>query len=233
MDRFIRTSSLIGDRAMELLAGSKVAVFGLGGVGSFATEALARAGIGSFILIDYDQVAPSNINRQLHALENTIGRSKTDLMEERIIGINPTAKVTTHCRRYTLENRDSFFTEKPDYVVDAIDDVKGKIDLILYCLDNGISVVSSMGAANKLDPTLFRVDDISRTSVCPLAKTIRKGLRTEGINKGLKVVFSTEQPIKSKTESESRRCSLGSISFVPPVAGMILAGVVIKDLAVL
>jgi tRNA A37 threonylcarbamoyladenosine dehydratase len=233
MERFIRTNSLIGVRAMELLAESKVAVFGLGGVGSYAAEALARAGIGGFVLVDYDQIVPSNINRQLHAMENTIGRLKTDLMKERILGINPTAKVTTHCRKYSAENRESFFTEKPDYVVDAIDDVKGKIDLILYCLDNKIAVVSSMGAGNKLDPTLFKVDDISKTSVCPLARKIRRGLRMGGINKGLKVVFSTEQPVKLETESDLERFPLGSISFVPPVAGMILAGVVVKELALL
>ncbi len=231
-ERFSRTELLIGKKGLEALAFSTVAVFGLGGVGSFAAEALARAGVGGFILVDFDTVSISNINRQLHALEDTLGVSKVELMSDRIKRINPFARVIACRAKYTGEDREKFFAVRPDYVVDAIDDLEGKVDLAKYCLEAGIPVVSSMGAGNKLDPTLFRVDDISRTSVCPLARAFRRRLRQEGVLSGLKVVFSTEQPRRGAGHPDGAggKRVPGSISFVPPVAGMILAGEVVRDL---
>lgn len=231
-DRFSRTELIIGKEGLEILDRSTVAVFGLGGVGSFAAEALARAGIGGFILVDFDVVSVSNINRQLHALEDTVGMAKVDLMSGRIKQINPSARVAGYKKRYSGRDGDDFFAVRPDYVVDAIDDLEGKVGLITHCLRAGIPVVSSMGAGNKLDPTLFRVDDISRTSVCPLARAVRRRLRQEGISGGLKVVYSTEQPRRPACgpDDRGRKKVPGSISFVPPVAGMILAGVVVRDL---
>jgi len=231
-DRFSRTKLLIGEEGLKVLASSKVAVFGLGGVGSFAAEALARAGVGHFILVDFDVVSISNINRQLHAMEDTLGMPKSALMYDRIKKINPLAQVIECQKKYTGEERKGIFNVHPDYVVDAIDDLDGKIDLITYCLQESIPVISSMGAGNKLDPSLFRVDDISKTSVCPLARAVRRRLRQKGISTGLKVVFSTEQPcqfIGNPGDREQKRVP-GSISFVPPVAGMIMAGVVVRDL---
>ncbi len=222
-ERFGRTKLLIGNEGLEVLNNSIVAVFGLGGVGSYAAEALARAGVGNLILVDYDLVNVSNINRQLHAMDDTLGVFKTHLMLKRIKGINSEAKVIIHSRRYTLEDRESFFTVKPDYVIDAIDDVQNKIDLIFYCLENKIPLISSMGAGNRLDPTMFKVDDIAKTSVCPLARVIRQSLRKKGITHGVKVVYSKEQPIKTND-------IVGSISYVPPVAGMVLAGAAVQDL---
>ncbi|MFZ5647919.1 MAG: tRNA threonylcarbamoyladenosine dehydratase [Bacillota bacterium] len=223
---------LIGQEGIEILASSTVSVFGLGGVGSFTVEALVRAGLGSLVLTDFDTVSPSNLNRQLHAMEDTVGMSKVDLMTERIRRINSRVDVTGYRCRYTPEDRDRFFAVRPDYVVDAIDDVDGKVDLIKYCLMEGIPVVSSMGAGNKMDPALFRLDDISKTSVCPLAREVRRRLRKEGITSGLKVVFSTEQPCTPKRNNDVRpeKVVPASISFVPPVAGMILAGAVVRDL---
>lgn len=230
--RFSRTELLIGKNGLEMLASRTVAVFGLGGVGSFAAEALARAGVGGFILVDFDTVSISNINRQLHAMEDTLGLAKVDLMSSRIKRINPSARVAGHQKRYTGQDREIFFDSRPDYVVDAIDDPEGKVDLLKHCLRAGIPVVSSMGAGNKLDPTQFRVEDISGTSVCPLARAVRRRLRQEGICSGVKVVFSTEQPcrIDQNQYPPGEKRVPGSISFVPPVAGMILAGVVVRDL---
>ncbi|MFZ5645691.1 MAG: tRNA threonylcarbamoyladenosine dehydratase [Bacillota bacterium] len=234
-NRFSRTEMIIGEEGINILGKSTVAVFGLGGVGSYAVEALARSGIGSLVLVDFDTVSVSNINRQIHAFDDTIGRAKADLMAERVLRINPGAEIKAYGRKYTADNRESFFEKWPDYVVDAIDDMEAKADLIKFCLGKGIPLVSSMGAGNKMDPTLFRVDDISRTSVCPMARWVRTRLRKEGISSGLKVVFSTEPPRKTKTEDvessgQFRKRVPGSISFVPPVAGMILAGVVVRDL---
>lgn len=226
-----RTEMLIGKEGVERLASSTVAVFGLGGMGSYAVEALARSGVGGFILTDFDTVSASNINRQLHAFEDTVGMSKVELMVKRVNRINPAARVTGHGHRYTPEDRDLFFDVRPDYVLDAIDDMGAKVDLIKYCLEQGIPVVSSMGAGNKVDPSLFRVDDISKTSVCPMAREVRRRLRQEGIVTGLKVVFSTEQPRQPRWDNvPPKRVVPASISFVPPVAGMILAGVVVRDL---
>lgn len=228
---FSRTEMLIGKEGVERLTSSTVAVFGLGGVGSYAVEALARSGVGGFILTDFDTVSASNINRQLHAFEDTVGMSKVELMVKRVGRINPAARVTGHGQRYSPENRDLFFEERPDYVLDAIDDMGAKVDLIKYCLEQGIPVVSSMGAGNKVDPSLFRVDDISKTSVCPMAREVRRRLRQEGIFTGLKVVFSTEQPRRPRWDNAPpKKVVPASISFVPPVAGMILAGVAIRDL---
>ncbi len=226
--RFSRTEKLIGSEGLEVMASSTVAVFGLGGVGSYAAEALARAGTGGFILVDFDAVSISNINRQLHAMEDTLGMAKVDLMADRIKKINPRAHVTAYRERYTRREGGRFFNLRPHYVVDAIDDLEGKVGLIKYCLKEGISLVSSMGAGNKLDPAMFRVDDISRTSICPLARAVRRRLRQEGILGGVKVVFSTERPCRM--EGEAGKTVPGSISFVPPVAGMILAGVAVRDI---
>lgn len=230
--RFSRTEMLIGRGGLKTLTSSKVTVFGLGGVGSYTVEALARAGVGSLVLVDFDIVSISNINRQLHALEDTVGMAKVELMRRRVKGINPRAEVTVYQERYTAEQNERLLAGPPDYVVDAIDELEGKVELIKYCMSRGVPVVSSMGAGNKLDPTLYRVDDISRTSVCPLARAVRRRLRQEGITSGLKVVFSTEPPCRPEPvdNNGTRKIIPGSISFVPPVAGMILAGVVITDL---
>lgn len=231
-NRFSRTEMIIGSEGVKILGDSRVAVFGLGGVGSFTAEALARAGVGHLVLVDFDSVSASNINRQLHAMEDTLGRAKADLMAERVKRINPSAEVNPIRKRYTARERDLFFGLRPDYVVDAIDDLEGKVDLVKHCLSAGIPIVSSMGAGNKMDPTLFRVDDISGTSVCPLARAVRRRLRQEGITSGVKVVFSTEPPCGtggSPDEDPGKRVP-GSISFVPSAAGLILAGVVVRDL---
>ncbi|MCL5057590.1 MAG: tRNA threonylcarbamoyladenosine dehydratase [Actinobacteria bacterium] len=229
--RFSRTEMLIGPEGVKVLGDSTVAVFGLGGVGSYAVEALARAGVGGYALIDFDIVSKSNINRQLHALDDTVGLAKVELMAGRVLKINPSAVVSSHGQRYSPGDGEKFLKDRPDYVVDAIDDMESKVDLIIFCLKEGLPIVSSMGTGNKLDPTLFRVDDISRTSVCPMARSVRTRLKKEGIGSGLKVVFSTEEPRKiNEVRDETGRKVPASISFVPPVAGMILAGVVVRDL---
>ena len=220
---------------MEKLAGSHVAVFGIGGVGSFTVEALVRAGIGRLTLVDDDCICLTNINRQLHATTRTVGRVKVEVMRERVLDINPQATVTTLRKFYLPENAEEFFDEKYDYVVDAIDTVSAKIDLIVRSQAKGIPVISCMGAGNKLDPTRFEVADLYKTSMCPLAKVMRYELRARGIP-SLKVVYSQEKPLEPLATEEqvpvgsSRRQIPGSISFVPSVAGLILAGEVIKDL---
>lgn len=235
-ERFARTELLIGPEGLDKLAGFHVAVFGLGGVGSFAAEALARAGIGHLTLIDHDTVSLTNLNRQLVALENTIGSPKVDVMAGRIAVINPQAVITGRREFYAAERREDFFAEKPDYVVDAIDTVAAKIDLVLACHEYGVPCISSMGTGNKLDPTRFRVVDISATHTDPLAKVMRVELRNRGISRGLKVVFSDEPPRPSRDDAgigETRPSGHpvpGSIAFVPPVAGMILASVVVREL---
>lgn len=224
-----RTELIIGQRGLEKLKNSTVAVFGVGGVGSYTVEALARAGIGSLLLVDFDVVDPSNINRQLHALHNTVGGVKVDLMAERVKLINPDIKVTAIRDFYTAENGEQMLAGSLDYVVDAIDTVTSKLDLIKRCVTKQIPIVSSMGAGNKLDPTAFKVADISATSVCPLAKAVRRELRKAGINHGVKVVFSTEPAIKPASTPQKKQVP-GSISFVPATAGLILASVVVRDL---
>ena len=228
-NKFLRTEILLGTAAMERLNASTVAVFGVGGVGSFAVEALARAGVGHLVLIDHDVVD------QIHATTKTIGKSKTELMRSRILDINPEAIVDVIDDFYlpSDENNDKFFICKYDYVIDAIDTITGKIGLVVECNRRGIKIISSMGAGNKLDPTQFRVADIFSTSVDPIAKVMRKKLKEYGIDK-LKVVYSTETPISIRNEELGIRNEglkiIGSISFVPSVAGLILAGEVIKDI---
>ena len=229
---------LIGSAAMEKLAASHVMVFGIGGVGSFTVEALARSGVGNLTLIDDDCICLTNINRQLHATTQTIGRSKVEVMKERVLDINPQARVTVIQKFYLPENAEEFFAMNCDYIVDAIDTVTAKIDLIVRAQSKGIPVISSMGAANKMDPTQFEVADIFKTTVCPLAKVMRYELRARGV-KALKVVYSKEKPLTPQAgecppepvrPGAARRQIPGSISFVPSVAGLILAGEVIKEL---
>ena len=229
---------LIGSAAMEKLAASHVMVFGIGGVGSFTVEALARSGVGNLTLIDDDCICLTNINRQLHATTQTIGRFKVEVMKERVLDINPQARVTVIQKFYLPENAEEFFAMNCDYIVDAIDTVTAKIDLIVRAQSKGIPVISSMGAANKMDPTQFEVADIFKTTVCPLAKVMRYELRARGV-KALKVVYSKEKPLTPQAgecppepvrPGAARRQIPGSISFVPSVAGLILAGEVIKEL---
>jgi len=227
-----RTELIIGKGGLEKLNNSKVAVFGVGGVGSYTVEALARAGVGSLVLVDFDMVDVTNINRQLHALSNSVGKIKVELMAERVKLMHPDIKVITINEFYTPENGAKILAEPVDYVVDAIDTVTNKLDLIKRCVTNHIPVVASMGAGNKLDPTAFKVGDISETSVCPLAKVVRRELRKVGINQGVKVVYSTEPAIKPVEVSSTavKKHVPGSISFVPATAGLILASVVVRDL---
>ncbi|HWR28970.1 MAG TPA: tRNA threonylcarbamoyladenosine dehydratase [Negativicutes bacterium] len=238
---------LIGSSAMDKLAASHVMVFGIGGVGSFAVEALVRAGVGNLTLVDDDCICLTNINRQLHATTRTIGRSKVEVMKERVLEINPRANVTSIQKFYLPENAEEFFAAECDYIIDAIDTVTAKIDLIVRAQSKGIRVISCMGAGNKMDPTRFEIADIFKTSVCPLAKVMRYELRAREV-KSLKVLYSKEKPLMPQDGANSgcrancvcppgstRTCTIrhqipGSISFVPSVAGLILAGEVIKDL---
>ena len=234
-ERFSRTEILLGKSAVEHLSECRVAVFGIGGVGGYVCEALARSGVGAFDLIDNDTVCESNINRQIIATDKTVGMYKTDVMKERILEINPEAEVNTYKCFFLPENASDFPFEKYDYVVDAIDTVTAKIELVMQCSKLGIPIMSSMGAGNKLDPTMFRVSDIYKTNMDPLAKVMRRELKKRGIKK-LKVVYSEEkplQPIEAPAESDQntkRRSIPGSTAFVPSVAGLIIAGEVIKDL---
>lgn len=229
--RFIRTELLIGAVGLNKLAQARVAVFGVGGVGSYVVEALVRAGVGSLVLVDHDQVSVSNINRQLPALDTTVGQAKVSLLAERARLINPKVEVLALQEFYTPEKGDYLLTKELSYVVDAIDNVTGKLDLIKRCKERGIPIISSMGAGNKLDPAAFKVADIGQTSVDPLAKVIRRELRKSGITAGVKVVFSTEPPVTPKIMADPvRRQVPGSISFVPGAAGLIMAGAVVRDL---
>ena len=226
-----RTELLLGCEATKRLASMHVAVFGVGGVGGFAAEALARAGIGRITLIDSDTVSQSNINRQIIALESTVGRPKVEVMRERMHDINPEIEVVTHETFYSDETREMFDFSEFDYVVDAIDSVRSKVDLIVTAKSHGVPVISAMGAGKKLDPTRFRVSDISKTSVCPLARAVRTALRKHGIN-SLKVVWSDEPPTEVPTDAPDigETSVPGSVSFVPGVMGLIMGGEVIKDL---
>lgn len=230
--QFLRTRMLIGDDNMERLCNAKVLVFGVGGVGGYAVEAMARSGIGSFLLVDNDCVAESNINRQIIATCDTIGRYKVDVMAERILKINPRAKVEVRKCFFLPENADEFDFSEFSYVVDAVDTVTAKIEIVLRAQKAGVPVISSMGAGNKLDPTRFEVTDIYRTQMCPLAKVMRRELKKRGVKK-LKVVYSTEPARKPLMEEpdKKRRSTPGSIAYVPSVAGLIVAGEVIRDLA--
>ncbi|MHC1719687.1 MAG: ThiF family adenylyltransferase [Clostridiaceae bacterium] len=224
-----RIELLIGKEAMQKLKESRVAVMGIGGVGSFAAEALARAGIGSLILVDCDTVAISNLNRQIIADHTTLGRYKVEVMAERISRINPDCRVTAHKTYISEETIEKLISLDVDYVIDAIDTITSKIALVLWCQEKGIRLISSMGTGNKMDPTRFEVADIYKTRVCPLAKVMRRELKRRGVE-GLKVLYSTEEPIRLQAEQTERKQTPGSMPFVPPVAGMIIAGEVIKDL---
>lgn len=219
-----RTRALIGDEAVKRLNSAKVYVFGIGGVGGYICEALARAGIGKLVLIDKDVVSDTNINRQIIATKDSVGRPKTEAMKDRINSINPLAEVICINEFYLPENSDTVDFSDADYVVDAVDTVSAKIEIIKRAKEQGVPVISCMGTGNKLDPGKFRIDDITKTSVCPLAKVMRRELKARGI-KGVKVLYSTEEPI---------RTDLGrvpaSISFVPACAGLMMAGEVIRNL---
>ena len=235
MNQFSRTELLIGKENVEKLHRAKVAIFGIGGVGSYVVEALARSGIENFILIDNDVVSLTNINRQLVATHKTIGKYKVDIAKERILEINPDAKIDIRKEFFTPETED-FFDESISYVVDAIDTVTSKLEIIERAKKHNIPVISSMGTGNKLDPTRFEVTDITKTSVCPLAKVMRREIKARGV-KNVKVVYSKEEPRVPKQEvmeeirEDSNKKSIpASISFVPSVAGLIIAGEVIKDL---
>ena len=244
---FSRTELLIGKEGLEKLKNSRVAVFGIGGVGTFVVEGLARSGVGHFVLVDDDLICLTNLNRQIHATRKTIGKVKVEVMKERILEINPNAEVEAIRYFYLPGTSDDLIRDDYDYIVDAVDTVTAKIDLVVQAQKRGIPIISCMGAGNKLDPTKFQVADIYKTTMDPLSKVMRRELRQRGI-KSLKVVYSTEQPIKPKESEENscvsncicpkgtqRKCSTrnqvpGSVSFVPSVAGLIIAGEVIKDL---
>lgn len=241
-----RTELLIGKDGLNKLRDSKVIVFGIGGVGSFTVEALVRAGVGTIVLVDDDTICLTNLNRQIHATYDTVGKVKVEAMKDRVLSINKKCNVITHQVFVTKENIPEIITDDIDYVVDAIDTVSAKIALVEYCNEKGIKIMCSMGTGNKFDPTQFKIADIYDTKVCPLAKVLRYELRKRGI-KSLKVVYSEEIPTKPKQEDVvtcktgcvctggSKKCAIkrqipGSISFVPPVAGMIIGGEVINDL---
>ncbi|MCR5016490.1 MAG: tRNA threonylcarbamoyladenosine dehydratase [Ruminococcus sp.] len=232
-EEFVRTAMIFGETAMTRLAASRVAVFGVGGVGGHVVEALARSGVGALDLIDNDRIAPSNINRQIVAVHSTIGMLKVEAAELRVRDIAPDCKVRTFPTFFMPETADEFDFTQYDYVVDAIDTVTGKIEIIMRAKAAGVPVISSMGAGNKVDPTAFEVADIYKTSVCPLARVMRREMKKRGV-KSLKVVYSKEEaltPIAGLCEdSGSRRSTPGSNSFVPSVAGLIIAGEVIKEL---
>ena len=235
MNIFSRTALLLGDEAMDKLKNSRVAVFGVGGVGGYAVEALARSGVGALDLIDDDTVSESNINRQIIALHSTVGQPKVEIAAARVRDINPECAVRTYKTFYMHETADQFDFSQYDYVIDAIDTVSGKIALVMQAGEAGVPIISSMGAGNKLDPTAFRVADIYQTAVCPLARVMRRELKKRGIDR-LKVVYSEEEaltPAEDLTEEFSthhKRQTPGSVAFVPSVVGLILAGEVVRDL---
>ena len=248
LNQFSRTELLIGKEALERLSKAHVAVFGIGGVGGYVVEALVRSGIGNFDLIDDDKVCLTNLNRQIIATRDTIGRHKVEVMRERILSINPDAEVTTHRCFYLPENAQDFDFSSYDYVVDAVDTVTAKLEIVMRAKESNIPVISCMGVGNKLNPTQLEIADIYKTSVCPLAKVIRRELRKRGVDK-LKVLYSKEEPITPLDDSEdtcrehcvcppgtTRKCTQrraipGSISFGPSAAGLIIASEVVKDLA--
>ena len=247
LNQFSRTQLLLGADNMDRLADAKVAVFGIGGVGGYVVEALARSGVGSFVLVDDDKVCLTNLNRQIIATRKTVGRYKTEVMKERILDINPKAKVEIHNCFFLPENADEFPFEEYDYIVDAVDTVTAKISLVMKAKECNVPIISSMGAGNKLDASQFKVADIYKTKVCPLAKVMRRELKKRGVKK-LKVVYSEEQPTRPKEDMSiscrtncicppgakhkctERRDIPGSVAFVPAVAGLIIAGEVVKDL---
>lgn len=246
LTQFSRTELLLGKEAMDRLSCSRVAVFGIGGVGGYVCEALVRSGVGHFDLVDDDKVCLTNLNRQIIATRKTIGQYKVDVMKERILDINPDAEVRTHQCFFLPENADEFPFEEYDYVVDAVDTVTAKIELVMKAQEKNVPVISSMGAGNKLDASMFRVADIYETKVCPLAKVMRRELKKRGV-KALKVVYSEEMPIRpvgdmaagiedhagsadAGHQCAARRAIPGSVAFVPSVAGLIIAGEVVRGL---
>ena len=247
LTQFSRTELLFGKEAMDKLAGSKVAVFGIGGVGGYVCEALVRSGVGAFDLIDDDKVCLTNLNRQIIATRSTVGKYKTDVMRDRMLDINPKVEVEVHKCFFLPENADDFPWDSYDYVVDAVDTVTAKIALVMKCKEKNIPIISSMGAGNKLDGSQFKVADIYKTKVCPLAKVMRRELKKRGVKK-LKVVYSEEIPTRpiedmaiscrnncicppgAEHKCTERRDIPGSVAFVPSVAGLIIAGEVAKDL---
>lgn len=231
MNQFSRTELLLGSGSMEKLKNSRIAVFGIGGVGGHAAEALARSGVGSLDLIDSDVISVTNINRQIIATLDRVGQYKTDVMKERIALINPEAQITVHRKFFLPENSDDFDFTLYDYVIDAVDTVSAKIEMVMKAQTVGTPIICSMGAGNKLDPTAFEVADLYATSVCPLARVMRTELRKRGVKK-LKVVYSKELPITPlpSVEECGKRTVPGSTAFVPSVAGLIIAGEVIKDI---
>jgi len=246
LHRFSRTELLVGASGLERLRHASVAVIGIGGVGSFAAEALARAGVGHLLLVDYDDICLTNINRQIHALTSTVGQSKVETMAARIKQIDPKIKVEAHRAFFSSENAAEILLPSLSYVIDAVDTVTAKLGIITGCHALGIPVISCMGAGNKLDPTQFTVTDIAKTSICPLARIVRKELRKRGISRGIKVVYSPEPPLTplataadctancicpGATGNCTRKRQIpGSISFVPAVAGLMAASVVVRDL---
>ncbi len=247
LNQFSRTQLLLGQPAMKTLAESRVAVFGVGGVGGYVCEALVRSGVGAFDLIDDDKVCLTNLNRQIIATRKTVGKYKTDVMKDRMLEINPDVKVTVHKCFFLPENANEFPFEEYDYIVDAVDTVTAKIELVMKAKEVGVPIISSMGAGNKLDASAFRVADIYKTKMCPLAKVMRRELKKRGVKK-LKVVYSEEKPTRpledmsiscrthcicppgAKHKCTERRDIPGSVAFVPSVAGMIIAGEIVKDL---
>ena len=247
LDQFSRTQMLLGVEAMDKLKNSRVAVFGVGGVGGYVCEALVRSGVGQFDLIDDDKVCLTNINRQIIATRKTVGKNKVEVMKERMIEINPDVTVNIYKCFFLPENADEFPFEEYDYVVDAVDTVTAKIELVMKCQEKGVPIISSMGAGNKLDAGAFRVADIYKTKMCPLAKVMRHELKKRGVKK-LKVVYSEEKPIRplddmsiscrtdcicppgAEHKGTERRAIPGSVAFVPSVAGLIIAGEVVKDI---
>lgn len=225
---FEREAMLIGDEAIDILLSSKVALFGVGGVGSYAAEALARCGVGEIELIDNDTVSLSNINRQLCALHSTLGRNKTDVVAERLLDINPALKVTVNNTFVLPENIDSFDFSSYDFIIDAIDTVSGKIAIIRRANELGIPMISSMGTGNKTNPSALTVSDISKTSVCPLARVMRRELKKRGVYK-LKVIFSTEEP-KTPSQNDEKKAPPASIAFVPSVAGLLATSEAVKEI---
>jgi len=247
LNQFSRTQLLLGEEAMEKLKNSRVAVFGVGGVGGYVCEALVRSGVGHFDLIDDDKVCLTNINRQIIATRKTVGKYKTDVMRERMLEINPDVDVVMHKCFFLPENSDEFPFDEYDYVVDAVDTVTAKVELVMKCQEKNTPIICSMGAGNKLDASAFRVADIYKTKMCPLAKVMRHELKKRGVKK-LKVVYSEEKPIRpiedmsiscrtncicppgAAHKCTERRDIPGSVAFVPSVAGLIIAGEVVKDL---
>jgi len=249
LHRYSRTELLLGAKGMAKLQKAKVTVIGIGGVGSFAAEALARSGVGNITLIDYDDICLTNVNRQIHALTETIGRPKVEVMAERLHQIDPKINVRALKTFYAKENEHELILPEDGYVIDAVDTVTAKLAIITRCRELSVPVVSCMGAGNKLDPTQFKVTDIAKTAICPLARIVRKELRKRGIKRGVKVVYSEEAPLVPEEADSScakncicpgqdanclrKRQIPGSISFVPSVAGLIAAGVVVRDLLAL